>query len=167
MNGVRTMSISIGDRLPDASFVRIGADGPETVELKDLTNGRKVVLFGLPGAYTGPCSTIHLPSFMQTAEQFRQKGIDEILCVAVNDPFVLKAWGESSGAAEAGIALLGDAGAEFTKALGMEFTAPPIGLYDRSNRYAVVLDDGVITHANVDEPGVCEISTGEKLLEQL
>ena len=161
------MSISKGERLPDAKFVKMGSEGPETVELADLTKGRKIVLFGLPGAYTGPCSTIHLPSFIRTAKDFSDKGVDEIVCVAVNDPFVLKAWGESSGATEAGITLLGDAGAEFTKALGMEFTAPPIGLYDRSNRYAVVLDDGVITHANVDEPGVCEISTGEKLLEQL
>lgn len=161
------MSISTGERLPDARFVRMGADGPETVELAELTKGRKIVLFGLPGAYTGPCSTIHLPSFIRTAQQFFDKGVDEIICVAVNDPFVLKAWGESSGATEAGITLLGDAGAEFTKALGMEFTAPQIGLYDRSNRFAVVLEDGVIKHANVDELGVCEISTGEKLLEQL
>lgn len=161
------MSISIGERLPNAQFVKMGDDGPETVEMEDLTKGRKIVLFGLPGAFTGPCSTVHLPSFIRTAQQFSEKGIDEIVCVAVNDPFVLKAWGDTSGATEAGITLLGDASAEFTKSLGMEFTAPPIGLYNRSNRYAVVLDDGVITHANVDELGVCEISTGEKLLEQL
>ena len=167
MNGVIAMSISKGERLPDAQFVKMGNDGPETVELADLTKGRKIVLFGLPGAYTGPCSTIHMPSFIRTAKDFADKGVDEIVCVAVNDPFVLKAWGESTGATEAGITLLGDAGAEFTKALGMEFTAPPIGLFDRSNRYSVVLEDGVITHANVDEPGVCEISTGEKLIEQL
>ncbi len=161
------MTISVGEKLPDAQLVRIGADGPETVDLGSYVAGRRVIVFGLPGAFTGPCSTVHLPSFMRTADAFREKGVDEIICVAVNDPFVLKAWGEASGATEAGITLLGDADAALTKALKMEFTAPPIGLYDRSNRYAVVLDDGVVTVANIDEPNTCDISTGEKLLEAL
>ncbi len=161
------MTLSVGDRLPDASLVRIGAEGPETVDLNDYIKGRKVIVFGLPGAYTGPCSTIHLPSFIRTAEDLKSEGVDEIICVAVNDPFVLQAWGESSGATGAGITMLGDADAALTKALKMEFTAPPIGLYDRSNRYAVVLEDGVITVANVDDPMVCDVSTGEKLLEAM
>lgn len=158
------MTLAAGERFPDATLVRMGDDGPELVELSDVLKGRKVVLFALPGAYTGPCSTIHLPSFIRTADQFRAHGVDEIICVAVNDPFVLKAWGEATGAAAAGITLLGDPDAVLTKALGMEFTAPPIGLYDRSNRYALLLDDGVIRVANVDEPATCKISVGEELL---
>lgn len=161
------MSIAVGSTLPEATLVYMGEDGPATVALSERLKGRKVVVFGLPGAFTGTCSTIHLPSFMRTAEQFKAKGVDEIICITVNDPFVLKAWGESTGATGAGITLMGDADGAFTRALGMEFTAPHLGLIGRSNRYAVVLDDGVITHANVDKPGVCDISTGESLLAAL
>ncbi|MDH5530674.1 MAG: peroxiredoxin [Paracoccaceae bacterium] len=161
------MAILEGGRLPDAKLVTMGVAGPETVDLGTRLKGRKVVVFGLPGAYTGPCSTTHIPSFIRTAEAFRKKGVEEIICISVNDPFVLKAWGESTGASAAGITLLGDADAAFTKALKMEFTAPHLGLVNRSNRYAVVLDDGVITAANIDKPGECDISTGEHLLERI
>ncbi len=161
------MTLAVGEGLPDATLARMGGAGPELVQLADILKGRKVVLFGLPGAYTGPCSTIHLPSFIRTAAEFRARGVDEIVCVAVNDPFVLKAWGEATGAAAAGITLLGDPDAVLTKALGMEFTAPPIGLYDRSNRYALLLEDGVIRVANVDEPATCKISVGEELLSAM
>lgn len=161
------MAISVGGKLPEASFSTMGANGPETVRLGDLTKGRKVVVFGLPGAFTGPCSTSHIPSFIRTAEAFRAKGVKDIYCISVNDPFVLKAWGEATGATRAGITHLGDADGSFTKALGMEFTAPAIGLYGRSNRYAVVMEDGVITHANIDRPGECNVSKGEELLATL
>ncbi|MDG4648965.1 peroxiredoxin [Roseibacterium sp. SDUM158017] len=161
------MTLEIGTKFPDAGLVTLGEDGPKTVALQEYVAGRKVVVFGLPGAFTGPCSTSHLPSFIRTAGDFRAKGIDEIICIAVNDPFVLKAWGEATGATEAGITLLGDADGALTRTLGMDFTAPPIGLYGRSNRYAVVLDDGVVTHANIDEPNTCDISRGEQLLETL
>jgi peroxiredoxin len=161
------MTLEIGTKFPDATLVTMGADGPETVDLAQYVAGRKVVLFALPGAFTGPCSTSHIPSFMRTADDFRAKGVDEIICVSVNDPFVLAAWGEATGATGAGITLLGDADGALTHTLKMEFTAPPIGLIGRSNRYAVVLDDGVITHANIDEPGACDISRGEQLLETL
>ena len=161
------MAIAIGDRLPDASLVAMGEDGPETVDLAARLAGRKVVIFGLPGAFTGPCTTAHVPSFIRTADAFRGKGVDEIICIAVNDPFTLAAWSESTGAGAAGITMLGDADGALTHALGMEFTAPQLGLIGRSNRYAVLLEDGVITQANVDEPGVCEISTGEALLAKV
>ncbi len=161
------MTISVGDTLPDATFLKMGESGPMSVELGAVLKGRKVVVFGLPGAYTGPCSTIHIPSFIRTAAAFRAKGVDEIICISVNDPFVLKAWGEATGAAAAGITLLGDADGAFTQAVGMEFTAPPIGLYGRSNRYAVVVDNGVVTVANIDNPGECNISTGEALLDAI
>lgn len=145
-------------------MVTMGADGPETVSLSDKLAGRKVVLFALPGAYTGPCSTIHVPSFMRVMDQLKAKGVDEVICVSVNDPFALAAWGKSTGASEAGITFLGDADGSFTKTLGVDFTAPHLGLIGRSNRYALVLEDGVITVAQVDQPGVCDISTGENLL---
>ncbi len=161
------MSLSVGQRLPDATLVRMGVKGPEQVQLSEVLKGRKAVLFALPGAFTGPCTTAHIPSFIRTADAFRAKGVDEIICVAVNDPFVLQAWGESTGAAAAGISFLGDADGSFTKGLGMDFTAPQIGLIGRSNRYALVLEDGVITHANIDEPLQCDRSTGEALLESI
>ena len=162
------MSISPGDTLPNAKVLRMGADGPEAVEMDSLTKGRKVVIFGLPGAYTGTCTSAHVPSFMRTKGGFDGKGVDEIICVSVNDPFVMDAWGKSTGAADAGLTFLGDAGAEFTKAIGMNWTAEGAGFYDRSRRYALYAEDGVVKVLNVEEgPGVCEVSAGETLLEQI
>jgi glutaredoxin/glutathione-dependent peroxiredoxin len=161
------MSLSVGGHLPDANLVTMGANGPETVSLSARLKGRKVVVFALPGAFTGTCSTAHVPSFIRTAEAFRAKGVEEIICISVNDPFTLKAWGEATGATKAGIAHLGDADGALTHAIGMEFTAPHLGLIGRSNRYALVLDNGVITAAQIDKPGECNISTGEALLETL
>ncbi len=161
------MTLAVGEHLPDATLVTMGEDGPEQVRLSDRLRGRKVAVFGLPGAFTGPCSTIHLPSFVRTADEFRKKGVDEIICIAVNDPFVLSAWGETSGAADAGITMMGDPDATLTRELNMEFTAPQIGLYNRSNRYALVVEDGRIVVAKVDKPGTCEISVGEELLAAL
>ena len=162
------MTISVGDKLPEGNLMQMGANGPETVTLSSRIKGRKVVIFGLPGAYTGTCTTAHVPSFMRTADQFAAKGVDEILCVSVNDPFVMGAWGESTGASAAGIAMLGDADASLTKALGLAFSAPPVGLIDRSKRYALYAEDGVVKVLHVEEsPGVCEASGGEALLAAL
>lgn len=161
------MTISVGDTFPDAQLSVLGNDGPKLVSLSEYIRGRKVIVFGLPGAFTGPCSTTHVPSFIRTAAAFKAKGIQEIICIAVNDPFVLKAWGEATGATAAGITMLGDAEGKLTRSLKMDFTAPQIGLIGRSNRYAVVLDNGVVTHANVDQPNTCDISTGERLLETI
>lgn len=162
------MTLSIGDTLPDASLLHIGPDGPDSVDLTALVKGRKVVLFGLPGAYTGVCTEAHVPSFMRTAEAFRAKGVDQIICVAVNDPFVVDAWAKSTGGAEAGITFLADSASDLTKAIGMNFTAPPVGFYDRSKRYALYAEDGVVKALNEEgSPGECEISAGETLLAQL
>ena len=160
-------ALEIGSRLPDAAMSVMTESGPAIVQLTSKLAGRKTVVFGLPGAFTGGCSTVHLPSFMRTIEAFKTKGIHEVICIAVNDPFVLGAWGESTGASKAGITFLGDADGSFTKAIGMNFSFAPLGLFDRSNRYALVVDDGVITHAKLDAAGVCENSTGESLLETL
>ena len=159
------MTISVGDTLPDANLLRMGAEGPEGVALSSLTKGRKVVIFGLPGAYTGTCTSAHVPSFMRTKGDFDAKGVDEIICVSVNDPFVMDAWGKSTGAADAGLTFLGDAASELTNAIGMTFDAPPAGLHARSKRYALYAEDGVVKVLHAEEnPGVCETSGGEALL---
>lgn len=161
------MAIPVGGRLPDATLLKSEGDGFAAVRLADFLAGRKVVLFALPGAFTGTCSTSHLPSFVRTAKDFAEKGVDEIACIAVNDPFVMRAWGAATGATEAGITMLADADASLTKALGMAFTVPAKGFYDRSNRYALVVENGLVTHAMVDDPGVCDLSKGEQLLEAM
>ena len=159
------MTISVGDSLTDATLLRIGDGGPETVSMAEKLKGRKVVIFGLPGAYTGTCTSAHMPSFIRTKDGFDEKGVDEIICISVNDPFVMASWGESTGGAEAGITLLADASSDFTKAIGLNFTAPPVGFFDRSQRYALYAEDGVVKVLNVEEgPGVCEVSAGETLL---
>ena len=162
------MTISQGDALPDASLIELGADGPAAVSLADKTKGRKVVLFAVPGAYTPTCHSAHVPSFIRTKDQFDAKGVDEIICISVNDPFVMKAWGEATGASDAGITMLADADASFTKAVGMEFSAPPAGLTDRSKRYAMLVEDGKVTLLQAEEsPGTCEISGGEAMLANM
>jgi cytochrome c peroxidase len=162
------MTIAPGDTLPEATLVKMGADGPETVALAEHAKGKKLALFAVPGAFTPTCHSAHVPSFIRTKDDFAAKGVDEIICVSVNDPFVLKAWGEATGATEAGITMLGDADSSFTKAIGMDFDAPPAGLIGRSQRYAMIVDDGKVTTLHVeDSPGTCEVSGGEALLAEL
>ncbi|MEO9652206.1 MAG: peroxiredoxin [Roseobacter sp.] len=162
------MTISQGDQLPDATLVELGAEGPSPVSMADKVKGRKVVVFAVPGAFTPTCHSAHVPSFVRTKDQFDAKGVDEIICVSVNDPFVMKAWGESTGATAAGITMLGDADSSFTKALGMDFSAPPAGLTDRSKRYAMLVEDGKVSLLQQEEsPGTCEVSAGEALLANM
>ena len=159
------MTISKGDTLPDATLLQMGADGPEEVKLADKTKGRKGVIFAVPGAYTPTCHSAHVPSFTRTKDQFDAKGVDEVICVSVNDPFVMGAWGEATGATAAGITMLGDPESSFTKAIGMDFTAPPVGLMARSKRYAMLVEDGKISLLHEEEnPGACEVSAGEAML---
>ena len=159
------MAIKEGDKLPEANLVRMGEKGPETVALSSLTAGRKVVIFAVPGAFTPTCHSAHVPSFIRTKDQFAAKGVDEIICISVNDPFVMKAWGEATGATAAGISMMADAESGLTKALGLDFTAPPVGLIARSKRYALLAEDGVVKTLHLEEsPGTCEISGGEALL---
>ncbi|NUH65261.1 peroxiredoxin [Sulfitobacter sp. S0837] len=162
------MTISQGDTLPDATLVQMGAEGPEQVQLTDKVKGRKVVIFAVPGAFTPTCHSAHVPSFVRTKDQFDAKGVDEVICVSCNDPFVMKAWGEATGATEAGITMLADASSEFTRAIGMDFDAAPAGLVGRSKRYAMLVEDGkVVLWQPEDNPGVCEVSGGEALLENM
>lgn len=160
------MTIETGDVLPGATLLRLGEAGPEAVSLGDKMKGRKIVIFGLPGAYTGVCSTAHVPSFIRVLDKLKEKGVEEVICVSVNDPFVLKAWGEATGATAAGITLLGDADGAFTAAIGMGFSAPGAGLLNRSARYAMIVEDGVVKVLNKESsPGVCDISGGEAILD--
>lgn len=160
------MSIQPGDTFPDGTLLRVGADGPEAVETSELAKGR-VAVFGLPGAFTGTCTNAHMPSFIRTADQFREKGIDRIVCLTVNDPFVCDAWAKATGAPDAGIEILADADGSVTKALGLDFDAPPAGLIGRCKRFAALMTDGKLDVIDIeDSPGTCSVSAGEALLEK-
>ncbi len=162
------MAISVGDRLPDAVFRRIGDTGPEEVASATLFGGRKVALFAVPGAFTPTCHNTHVPSFVKAAHDLSAKGVDEIVCISVNDPFVMKAWGEATGATAAGISMLADPESAFTTAIGMEFSAPPVGLMARSRRYSMFVENGVVKVLNVeDSPGQAVCSIGEVLVDQI
>lgn len=162
------MTLKTGDKLPDATLTRMGADGPAQVNLSEHIAGRKVVIFAVPGAFTPTCHAQHVPSFVRAKDDLAAKGVDEVICVSVNDPFVMGKWGEDSGASAAGITMLGDADSSFTKAIGMEFSAPPAGLIDRSKRYAMVVEDGTVTVLNVeDNPGAMETSSGAAIVAAL
>ncbi|WP_370205905.1 peroxiredoxin [Pararhodobacter marinus] len=161
------MTISTGETLPDATLQKIGADGPEAVSVKDLTKGRKVVIFAVPGAFTPTCHSAHVPSFVRSMDALKQKGVDEVVCISVNDAFVMKSWGEATGATEAGITMLADGMGEFTEKLGLSFDAPPVGLKGRSKRYAMMVEDGVVKVFHPETGSGCEISGGEAMVEAL
>ena len=158
--------IKAGDRLPGATLRRMGEAGPEEIDLGARIAGKRVVLIGMPGAFTTTCSRQHLPSFIRTADQFREKGIDEIICVTVNDVFVVAEWARQTGADEAGITMLADWDGSFAKAMGLDFTAPPVGFLDRMQRFAMIVNDGEVEALNMEtERGVCDMTAGETLLE--
>lgn len=162
------MTIEVGDRLPEVMVTRLGETGPEPVRLGDVVKGRKVVIFAVPGAFTPTCHSAHVPSFIRVMDGLAAKGVDEVICVSVNDPYVMRAWGEATGATAAGITMLADAECAFTQAMGMRFDAPATGLIARSKRYALAAEDGVVTHLHIEEGrGTCEISGGEAMLEAL
>lgn len=154
-----------GMTLPDAVFTVVGADGVKQVSLTQKIKGRRVVIFAVPGAFTPTCDAAHMPSFVRNADSLRQKGVDEIFCLSVNDPHVMRVWGEQSGAAKAGITMLADAGADFTQAVGMAYSTPERGMLNRSRRYAMLIDDGVVTRLHLEaSTGICDLSGGESLL---
>ena len=160
-------TITVGVKLPEATLLSVHADDGKNVPLSEKLKGRKVVIFGLPGAFTSTCSTAHVPSFIRTAKALAEKGVDEIICLSVNDPFVMEAWGKATGAIAAGITMLADADASFTKAIGMEFDWLPDGFFGRSKRYSMLVEDGVVTRwFPEDKPG-CNISAGEHMLSEI
>ncbi len=161
------MSIEVGDRLPNQAFKVIGEQGPADKTTGELFAGRKVVLFAVPGAFTPTCNLKHLPDYLENNAALRQKGVEEIFCVAVNDPFVMKAWGDTSHA-EGKVIMLSDHDGSFTRALGLEFDGTGAGLGIRSKRYAMLVEDGVVKALNVEEaPATMDASSAANILAVL
>ena len=157
------MTIQIGDTLPDATFTVMTAEGPKPVQSSDLFKGKKVALFAVPGAYTPTCHKAHMPGFVDRVAEIKAKGVDEVVCTAVNDVFVLSAWGKETGA-EGKITMLADGSADFAKALGLEIDLTKHGLGVRSKRYAMLVDNGVVKVLNVeDAPPGHGISSAETI----
>ena len=159
------MAIQEGDRLPEATLHVMRDGRPTAVTTGDLFGGKKVVLFAVPGAFTPTCSQAHLPGFVANADNIKAKGVDSIVCVAVNDAFVMDAWGADRNAEE--LVMAGDGNGEFTAAIGLELDGRGFGLGTRSERYAMIVDDGVVTKLAVEAPGAFEVSKAEAILEAL
>ena len=158
------MTIQIGDTVPEITLKRI-REGVETVDTPTLFDGRKVVLFAVPGAFTPTCSERHLPGFVQQFDEFHKRGID-VYCVSVNDPFVMQAWGKSQEVPD-GLEMLADGNADFTRALGLEMDASGYGMGVRSKRYALYAENGVVRQLWVESPGEFNVSSAEHVLENL
>lgn len=158
------MTIQIGERIPEVPLQRI-REGVETVDTNALFDGRRIVLFAVPGAFTPTCSEKHLPGFVEHFDEFRSRGI-EVACMAVNDPFVMQAWGQSQNVPE-GLMMLADGNGDFTRALGLELDASAYGMGRRAKRFALYADDGVVKLLNVEAPGEFRVSSAEHVLEQL
>jgi len=159
------MPIEPGQRLPDVTLIRAGADGPEPVQTADYFRGRRVALFAVPGAYTPTCSARHLPGFVDRADELRTRGVEEIACTAVNDAFVLAAWAKASGAD--GVTMLADGNGDFARALGLDVDSSKYGMGLRSRRYSMIVDDGVVTQLNLEEPGAFEVSSADYLVQHI
>ena len=160
------MAIKVGDRVPSVTLRWLAADGVKAVASEQFFRGKRVVLFGLPGAYTRTCSARHLPGYVAHAAELRAKGVDEIACLSVNDAFVMGAWGKEHGAGGR-ITMLGDGSAEWTRALGLELDRSKEGMGIRSQRYAMLVEDGVVKALQVEQPGQYEVSSAEAMLAAL
>ncbi len=156
--------IQVGDKIPDAPLSIGSADGPQNTTTGEFFGGKKVVLFALPGAFTPTCSAAHLPGYVVHADQLKAKGVDTIACLSVNDAFVMQAWGEAQNAEE--ITMVGDGGGAFTQAVGLELDTADFGGV-RSQRYAMIVDDGTVTALNVEAPQQFEVSSAEAMLSKL
>ena len=160
------MTIKVGDKLPDVKMARATENGPEAVQSADYFAGKKVALFAVPGAFTPTCSAKHLPGFKEHVADFKAKGVDAIACVSVNDAFVMKAWGESQSVGD-DILMLGDGNGDFTKAIGLEMDGSKFGMGQRSQRYSMIVEDGVVKELNVEAPGEFKVSAADYMLAQL
>lgn len=160
------MTVKVGDKVPSAVLTEMTADGPKPVSTDDLFKGKKTVLFAVPGAFTPLCSGQHLPGYVQNADAFKAKGVDQVVCVSVNDAFVMGAWGKDQNC-DSKVRLLADGSATFTAAMGLEMDASGFGMGTRSQRYAAVIEDGVIKHLGVEEGRTFEKSKAETILAAL
>ncbi len=160
------MTIKTGDAIPSVKVMQSTADGPKEVDTAAMFAGKTVVLFGVPGAFTPTCSAKHLPGFVQHADALRAKGVDVVACMAVNDVFVMGAWGKDQGVADK-VTMIADGSADFTKAMGLEFDLTARGLGLRCQRFVLVAKDGKVTHVAVEAPGAFEVSKAEAVLAAL
>ncbi|MGL4963896.1 MAG: peroxiredoxin [Inquilinus sp.] len=160
------MTIKVGDRFPSVTLKYLGKEGMAEITTDDLLKGKTVALFAVPGAFTPTCSAKHLPSFTGNAEALKAKGVDQIVCLSVNDPFVMKAWADKNECGDS-VFMLPDGNATLTKALGLEMDGSGYGLGTRSQRFALIAKDGVVTHLGVEKPGAFEVSSGEAILAAL
>jgi len=160
------MTLKVGDTVPSATFMTFGPDGPKPITGDELFKGKTVALFAVPGAFTPTCSAKHLPGFKTNAAELKAKGVDTIACVSVNDVFVMKAWGESQGVG-GDVLMLADGNGDFTKAVGLELDASRFGMGPRSQRYSMIVKDGVVKELNVEQGGEFKVSSAEYLLAQL
>jgi peroxiredoxin len=159
------MSIQVGDRLPDVALAIATPEGPQQTTSGDYFKGKRMALFAVPGAFTPTCSARHLPSYVEKAGELKVKGIDEIACISVNDPFVMAAWGERDGSRE--ITMLADGNGAFAEAVGLGMDAGKFGMGQRSQRYSMIVDDGVVEQLNVEAPGEYRASSAETMIDQL
>jgi peroxiredoxin len=159
------MSIQVGDKIPDSALTIMSDNGPQPLSTADLFGGKKVVLFSVPGAFTPTCSAKHLPGFVERAGEILDKGVDEIACMSVNDVFVMNAWGKSANADA--LTMVADGNGDFAEALGLELDASGFGMGQRSQRFALVAEDGVVTQLFVEAPGEFRVSSAEHVLSQL
>lgn len=160
------MTIKVGDKVPSATLMEKQEGGPAPVTTDELFSGKKVAVFALPGAYTPTCSAKHVPGFVQAYDALKAKGVDSILCISVNDAFVMGAWGKEQGAGDK-VRMIADGNGEFTRAVGLEFDASKFGMGKRSQRYSMLVDNGVVKALNVEEPGAFEVSSAEYMLKNL
>ena len=160
------MTIKVGDKVPSVKLRTMTKDGPKEITTDDLFKGKKVVMFGLPGAFTPTCSAKHLPGFVQQAEAIRAKGVDTIACISVNDAFVMGAWGKDQNAGDK-VLMLADGNADFSKAVGLTMDGTGYGMGTRASRYAMVVDNGVVKALNVEAPGAFEVSSAEAIMKAL
>jgi len=160
------MSIQVGDRLPSATLTTMTAEGPKPLTTSELCEGKKVVLFAVPGAFTPTCSVQHLPGYVENAQSFKDKGVDTVACVSVNDPFVMGAWGKDREVGE-NLMMLSDGNGDFTAAIGLEMDGSGFGLGTRSQRYAMIIDDGVVSTLNVESGPGLDVSSAETILSEL
>ncbi len=160
------MTIKIGDQLPSARLASMGPGGPESHTTEEIFTGKKVALFSVPGAFTPTCSAKHLPGFVEHADDILSKGIDQIICLAVNDVFVMDAWGKTHGVGDK-VLMLADGNGEFIGALGLELDATGFGMGMRGQRFSMIVDDGVLSVLNIEDPGAFNVSSAEQMLTQL
>ena len=160
------MAIKVGDKIPSAKLRVMSAEGPKEISTDEIFGGKKVVLFAVPGAFTPTCSAKHLPGFVQNAAAIKAKGVDTIACLAVNDAFVMGAWGKQQGADDK-VLMLADGNGSFTKELGLEMDGSAVGLGTRSQRYAMVVENGTVKTLNVEPPRAFEVSSAEAVLKAL